>query len=141
MSNPGNLSGPMEVYVAIRGNFDTVRLSSAWVPEISSITAISYAPAQLFEHFIGRQFRAVPHAMTLLQVKQFSLLPATSILCVLETTPWRIMESENLQISVSDTDHFDKLVRQTQNIKSVVKNMNSRPRKGKEPENDEEEGD
>ena len=27
-----------------------------WVPEISSITAISYAPAQLFEHFIGYQF-------------------------------------------------------------------------------------
>ena len=31
-----------------------------WVPEISSIAAISYAPVQIFEHFIGRQFRAVP---------------------------------------------------------------------------------
>ena len=74
--------------------------------------------------------------MTLLQVKQFALLPATAILCVLETAPWRIMESKNLQISVSDTDRFDKLARQAQNIKSAIKNMNSRPRKGKEPEND-----
>jgi hypothetical protein len=31
-----------------------------------------------------------------LQVKQFALLPDTAILCVLETTPWRIIESENL---------------------------------------------
>jgi hypothetical protein len=46
------------------------------------------------------------------------------------------MESENLQISVSDTNRFDKLVRQAQNIKSAIKNMNSRPWKGKEPEND-----
>jgi hypothetical protein len=52
-----------------------------WVPEISSIAAISYMPAQLFEHFIGRQFCAVPQIMTLLQVKQFALLPATAILC------------------------------------------------------------
>src|ERR1700683_2199281 len=36
---------------------------------------------------------------------------------------------------------LDKLVRQTQNIESAIKNMNSRPRKGKEPENDEEGGD
>ena len=93
-----------------------------WVPEISSIAAILYAPAQLFEHFnFGRQFRAVPQIMTLLQVKQFALLPATAILCVLETTPWRIMESENLQISVSDIDRFDKLVKQAQNIKSAIK--------------------
>ena len=90
---------------------------------------------QIFKHFIGRQFPTVPQIITLLQVKQFSLLPATAILCVLETIPWRIMESENLQISVSDTDRFDKLVRQAQNIKSAIKNMNSRPRKGKEPEN------
>ena len=54
------------------------------------------------------------------------------------------MESENVQISVSDINCFDKLVRQTQNIKSTIKNMNSKPQKGKEPEHDdsgsEEEG-
>ena len=45
----------------------------------------------------------------LLQVNQIALLPAMAILCVLETAPCRIMESENLQISVSDNHHFDKL--------------------------------
>jgi hypothetical protein len=46
------------------------------------------------------------------------------------------MESKNLEISVFDTDCFDKLMRQAWNIKSAIKNMNSRPGKGKEPEND-----
>jgi hypothetical protein len=107
-----------------------------WVPEVSSITAISYALSQVFEHFIGRQFRAVPQAQTSLQVKQYALVPATSFLCVLENAPWRIMESANLQISVSDTNLFDRLVRQIQSIKLAIKNMTSKPRKGKGPEQD-----
>ena len=46
------------------------------------------------------------------------------------------MQSENLQISVSDTNLFDMLVKQTQNVKSAIKNMTNRSRKGKEPEHD-----
>ena len=88
----------------------------SWVPEVSTVTAISYAPVQLFEYFIGRQFRAVPQALTWLQVKQSALLPAASFLCTLDDVPWNIMETENLQISVSDTARFDKLWKQTQNI-------------------------
>jgi hypothetical protein len=107
-----------------------------WVPEVSSIAAVSYAPVQLFEHFIGRQFRAVPQALTWLQVKQFTLLPAESFLCALDNAPWRIMETENLQISASDTTRFDRLSKQAQNIMSVIKNINSKPRKGKEPADD-----
>jgi hypothetical protein len=49
------------------------------------------------------------------------------------------METENLQISAPDAARFDKLTRQTQNIMSAVKNINSRPRKGKEPKHEEEE--
>jgi hypothetical protein len=93
---------------------------------------------QLYEHFIGRQFRAVPQALTSLQVKQFTLLPAASFLCVLDNVPWNIMETENLQISAPDAARFDKLTRQTQNIMSAVKNINNRPRKGKEPKHEEE---
>jgi len=113
----------------------------SWVPEVSSVTAISYAPSQLFEHFIGRQFRAIPQAQALLQVKQFALIPASSFLCALENEPWRIMESKNLQISASDTDRFDNFTRQIHNIKSAIKNMNSNPRNGKEPEHDDDSGD
>jgi hypothetical protein len=44
-------------------------------------------------------------------------------------------KSLNLRISVSDTNCFDKLVRQAQNIKFTIKNAErSRLRKGKEPE-------
>jgi hypothetical protein len=105
-----------------------------WVPEVSSITAISYAPSQLFEHFIGRQLNSVPfpRAQTLLQVKQFALIAANSFHCTLENKPWRIMESKNLLISISDTNHFDKFTRHIHNIKSTIKNMNSKPRNGKE---------
>jgi hypothetical protein len=107
-----------------------------WVPEVSSMTAISYAPSQLFEHFIGRQFRAIQQAQALLQVKQFALVPATSFLCVLENEPQKIMDSENLQISASDADRFDRYSRNIQNIKSAIKHMASKPRKGKAPAHD-----
>src|SRR6267154_6413442 len=95
VQNLDDFIGWTEVYVEIQGNF----------PKISSITAILYALSQLFEHFIGRQFYAV------LQVKQFALIPPSSFLCILEVEPWKIMESENLQISISHTDHFDKFTR------------------------------
>ena len=70
-----------------------------WIPKVLSITAVSYAPVQLFKHITGCQFCAVPQALTLLQVKQFTLLPAASFLCVSDDTPWNIMETQNLQIS------------------------------------------
>jgi hypothetical protein len=95
----------------IFSNFNLIQIGwQEWqallVLEVSSITTISYVPSQIFEHFISCQFRMVLQAQTLLQVKQYALLPATSFLCVLENAPWRIMESENLQISVFDTNLF-----------------------------------
>ena len=46
------------------------------------------------------------------------------------------MESKNLHISASDTDCFDKFTTHFQNIKSAIKNMNSKPCNSKEPEHD-----
>jgi len=106
------------------------------VPKVSRITAISYVSLQLFEYFIGHLFHAVPQAQTFLQVKQFALIPANSFLCTLEHEPWRIMESKNLQISISDNDRFDKFTGHIHNIKSAIKNMNSKPWNSKEPEHD-----
>jgi hypothetical protein len=62
------------------------------------------------------------------------------VLNVLENAPWRIMGSENLQISVSDANRFDKFESRIQNIKSAIKYMKTKPRKGKEPEHDESDG-
>jgi hypothetical protein len=50
------------------------------------------------------------------------------------------MESENLQILVSDTNCFDKFKSQIQNIKSAIKYMKTKPQKGKEPEHDDSDG-
>jgi hypothetical protein len=47
-----------------------------WVPKILSITAISYVLVQIFKHFIGHQFSTISQIITLLEVKQFALLPA-----------------------------------------------------------------
>ena len=76
---------------------------------------------QLYEHFIGRQFHGVPQALTSLQVKQFTLVPAAFFLCVLDNVLCNIMETENLQISAPNAARFDKFTRQTQNIMSAVK--------------------
>jgi len=126
VQNLSDFIGWTKVYVEIRGNLS----------EVSSITAILYAPSQVFEHFIGHQFCAVLQTQTCLQ---FALIPPSSFLCTLEVAPWKIMESENLQISVSDTDRFDKFTRHFQNIKSAIKNMNSKPRNREEPEHDDSE--
>jgi hypothetical protein len=107
-----------------------------WVQEVSSIAAVSYTPVQIFENLIGRHFRAVPQALTWLQVNQFALMPSSSFLCVLDEAPWRIMESQNVQVSALDSARFDKLARQKQQIILAIKMINSRPHKGKEPEHD-----
>ena len=80
----------------------------------------------------------IPHCPSdnnLLQIKQFSLLPAMAILCSRDhtTEDYGVWKTSDFSL---DTDHFDKLARQAQNIKSAIKNMSSRPWKGKEPEND-----
>ena len=95
-------------------------------------------PVQLFENFIGRQFHAVPQALTWLQVNQFALMPSASFLCMLDDAPWRVMETQNIQISASDRTRFDRLTKRNQQIILVIKSINSRPRKGKEPEPEKE---
>jgi hypothetical protein len=66
------------------------------------------------------------------------LIHPTSFFGALENEPWRIMESESLQIYMSDTDHYDNFTRQIHNIKSIIKHMNSTLRNGKEPKHDDD---
>jgi hypothetical protein len=84
----------------------------SWLPEVLSIAVVSYMPVQLFgENFIGRQFRAVPQVLTWLQINQFALMPSASFLCVLDDAPWRVMETQNIQISASDSTRFNRLTK------------------------------
>lgn len=122
--------------LSISSKSDSKNSTHCWVPKVSSITATSYVPSQLFEYLIGHQFCAVPQAQTFLQVKQFASIPVNSFLCTLENEPWGIMESENLQISISNNNCFEIFTRHIHNIKSAIKNMNSKPCNSKEPKHD-----
>jgi hypothetical protein len=69
------------------------------VPDASNIAAVSNVPVQVFEHFVGVQFRAV-HAGQAFHVKKFCLLPSKFFLCTLDSTP-KITDNElDLKISV-----------------------------------------
>jgi len=98
-----------------------------WVSDSSSISANSYVPVQVFEHMHSQQFRAVHQALQYLQVKRFTLLPAHSFLCTLDTAPQAIMA--NLKVSAKDYERFQILHRHAQKIVSAIKDINSRPRR------------
>jgi hypothetical protein len=86
---------------------------------------------------IGPQFLAIPQALALkfLQVKQFALLPAMSILCTLDAKPQSVMENVSIKISASDHSQFLKLEGFTQNIILAIKFINGRS-KNQEEEQD-----
>lgn len=106
--------------------------SHGWTPTASAITAVSYLSVQIFEHFNGRTFRAVPSDLFSLQVKQFTLLPSASFVVVTDHEPLHIGHTENMQVSIADASRYAKLAEVTQNISLAIKNINSRPKKGKD---------
>jgi len=106
-----------------------------WVPNASCVSAISYAPMQVFEHMFNQQFRAIPRATHCLQLSKFVLLPSSSFLCTLDRAPRTLLT--NLEISSTDYQRFLILRRQVQNIVSALKSLNGRKRK-EAPEEDEE---
>ncbi|KAF7973318.1 hypothetical protein HWV62_15563 [Athelia sp. TMB] len=112
-----------------------------WTPAVSAITSVSYLPVQVFEHHNGRIFRAVPQALYALQVKQFALLPSAFFVIVTDHTPSRVVHTENMQVSIADASQYHKLASAQQTINLVIKNINSRPRQGKEAESENEESD
>jgi hypothetical protein len=93
-------------------------------------------PVQLFEYMISRHFRAIPQALNSLQISQFTHLPSTSFLCLLDEAPTTLIGSHNLRISLTDGNRFDCLQGKAQNIVLALKNLNSRA--AQEAENEEE---
>jgi hypothetical protein len=61
--------------------------------------AISYVAAQVFEHQIGSQFRATPHAQAV-PTLHFDLIPPSAFLCALKHTPE--ITQNGLKISADD---------------------------------------
>jgi hypothetical protein len=126
------VSTVLSVYAKLGGKNGT----HSWVSDSSNIAAVSYVPMQIFEHMIGPQFRAIPQALALnfLQVKQFTLLPAMSLLCTLDTAPQSVMENVSIRISGSDYSQFLKLERCIQNIILAIKFINNKSKQAKDQE-------
>ena len=75
---------------------------------------------------ISRHFRAIPQAMNSLQISQFTHLPSTSFLCLLDEAPTTMVGSHNLRISLADGNRFDILESKAQKIVLALKNLNSK---------------
>jgi hypothetical protein len=77
------------------------------VSDVSNIAAVLNIPIQLFEHFIGVQFRA-HHAGQTFHLKKFDrdVLPSLSFLCTLDSTPAVIDNGHSLKISQLDWSLF-----------------------------------
>ncbi|KAF8905727.1 hypothetical protein CPB84DRAFT_1823080 [Gymnopilus junonius] len=76
------------------------------VTDSSNIMAVSYIAAQVFEHQIGSQFRAIPHAQPI-STFRFDHLPPSAFLCALKDAPE--ITQNGLKISVDDWRLFKEL--------------------------------
>jgi hypothetical protein len=75
------------------------------VSDVSNIAAVLNIPIQLFEHFIGVQFRA-HHAGQTFHMKKFDVFPLLSFLCTLDSTPAVMDNGHSLKISQLDWSLF-----------------------------------
>jgi hypothetical protein len=96
---------------------------------------VSNLPIQLFDHFIGVQFRAIPAGQTL-HVKRFSLVPSSAFLCTLASAP-SILEN-GLKISQQDGILFRTLKEGCADIVKAVTSLAGCPKKA-QPLDEEEE--
>ncbi|KAF8232506.1 hypothetical protein L208DRAFT_1271846, partial [Tricholoma matsutake] len=105
------------------------------VSDSSNITAVSNLPIQLFDHFIGVQFQAIPAGQTL-HVKMFSLVPSLVFLCTLASAP-AILENR-LKISQQDGILFRTLKEGCTNIIKAVTSLAGHRKKALPLDNKEE---
>jgi len=98
------------------------------VSDASNIAAVSNIPVQLFEHFIGIQFRA-HHAGATFHVKRFYLLPSLSFLCTLSSTPTVIDNGHSLRISQQDWNLFKMLKDGSSSIIKAIETFNKHTKK------------
>ena len=76
------------------------------VTDSSNIMAVSYLVAQVFEHQIGSQFRATPHAQPVPTLR-FDQLPPSAFLCALKHGPE--ITQNGLKISADNWKLFKKI--------------------------------
>ncbi|KAF8814341.1 hypothetical protein BYT27DRAFT_7082428, partial [Phlegmacium glaucopus] len=102
------------------------------VTDSSNIMAVSYIAVQVFEHQLGAQFCATPHAQPL-PVLHFNHLPPSAFLCALKHAPE--MTPSSLKLSLDDWKLFKEI---KDNGKKVLEALKALAGKKKTPEEDEE---
>lgn len=95
------------------------------VTDSSNIGAVSYMAVQVFEHWIGLQFRAIPQSLQTLQAKRFALVPSNSFLCAMHSTPEELFNG-GLKISQTDSALFKYLTENKLNVFTAIKTLNYR---------------
>jgi hypothetical protein len=95
------------------------------VSESSNIAAVSYIGFQLFEHFFGRQFRAVPTVMSRLQTYQFQHSLSFEFLCLLDS---KIVFSGQpfIELSAADLQRYQDLKQGERSLAIALKNSKKR---------------
>lgn len=72
----------------------------AFVATIDSLSQASYIAVQLYERFGGYHFSHIPEAISLLQTRQYALLPPAAFLCVISAPT----SSQGDKIALLDQD-------------------------------------
>ena len=61
-----------------------------------------------------------------LQIRQFTLLPSASFLCLLDKAPTTTTHSQNVRISLADGRRYDILADKAQTVVLALKNIDSK---------------
>jgi hypothetical protein len=101
------------------------------VTDSSNIMAISYIAAQVFEHQLGTQFRAMPHSQPL-SVLRFDHLPQSAFLCALKHAPE--VSPTGLKISSDDWKLFKEIKDNGKKVVQALKAFTGKKRLAEDEE-------
>jgi hypothetical protein len=93
------------------------------VEKVDSVTLISYAFLQVYDHLRAMQFVARPVDQTL-EMSRFAHIPSSDFICTLQDVPSVV--AGGLKLSAQDHATFQELRRDEKKIISVMKKRRSR---------------
>ncbi|KAJ6615753.1 hypothetical protein B0H10DRAFT_2220086 [Mycena sp. CBHHK59/15] len=94
------------------------------IDEHTNLSGLSYIGAQVYDPFLGSQFRAHTAATARLYTKQFRLLPPFTFLCHLSATPKKT--EVGLELASADMALFRDLNKDIKSFDTAVKSSRSR---------------
>jgi hypothetical protein len=74
---------------------------------------------QLFEYWIGCQFRSIPEATALFRTKQYAILAPTSFICLLSMVPKH--NHADIELSADDAHLFKTMQQNCAKFREAVK--------------------